>query len=277
MVSTVTLICIVITFLITFVLPIVVYIILGVKNKKKGVWLAWLAGGLGFFIAQPLLRTFILNTCFDKDKVLSFADNHYIIYCLLLAASAALVEVLARFVVAKILSVKGLTGIRALAAGLGHGSIESIIIVGTAYINNIIYSVMINTGTFDTMLDQISKAGVSTDALIPVKDALINTAPYTFLLAGYERILTVILHIALSMVVCYFVANHKSLTGVIIAFVCHMVIDFVSPVINGLSTKYLGNVISTSTFLIIVYVWLTVVAVASLVVIKKLYNGFSHR
>lgn len=61
MVSTATLIAVIITFCISFVLPIVAWIVYGVRNKGKGVWTAWLLGAVGFFIMQMIIRIPIMN------------------------------------------------------------------------------------------------------------------------------------------------------------------------------------------------------------------------
>ena len=109
-----------------------------------------------------------------------------------------------RYIVVKILA-KRLTFKKGFAAGLGHGGIEAIILIGSSYINNLIYSIMINTGTFDVVVqssDQIQPGlGMQLEA---VRTALIQTNWSIFLLAGYERILTMIAHIVLNFIVLYF-------------------------------------------------------------------------
>lgn len=268
-VSTILAVCV--TFLISMVLPIVVYIIYGVKNKGKGVWTAWLLGAAGFVVFQVIIRIPILNGLAGLEGFQTFATQNYALYCLILAFTAGLFEVAGRYIVAKIMQ-KNLTFERGFAAGLGHGGIESIVLIGTMYLNNLIYILMINTGSFDMVIQQTAAAGVDTAALVSVQDALVNSGCGVYLLAGYERILTMISHTALSLMVCYFVTRKKDALGIILCLIFHTIIDFVSPLINGMANGYLGNGLSTTTAYIIIYSFLTVVAVAAvigIVVLKK--------
>ncbi len=275
MVSATSILAVIVTLFICLILPVILYICYGVKNKGKGVWTAWLLGAAGFFVFQIILRLPILNLLSLSPAFLTFATEHYVLYSLLLAFTAALFEVAGRYIAAKILS-KNLTYEKSFAAGLGHGSIEAMFLIGMTYVNNLIYIVMINTGAFDGVVEQTAAMGVDTSQLMAVKDALINTPSSVFLLAGYERILTVILHIALSMVVCYFVSKKKDFVGIIICLVCHFAVDFIAPVVNAMATDYLGNVISTTVAYVIVYAFLTVVAVVSVMGIRYLKRGFAE-
>ncbi len=273
MVSTGAFIGIIVTLLITLLGPIVAAIVYSVKNKGKGVWKAWLLGAAGFFVLQVLIRIPILNVLGTFTWFQKFAENNYIVYCLILAMTAALFEVVARFAVAKLLQ-KNMNYQQGVAAGLGHGGIEAIILIGMTYVNNLLYAVMINSGAFDALYDptmiSFGAEGALNEQLYQIKTALIETPAYAFYLAGYERILCVLFHTATSLLVCYMVYKKKAILGVGIAFVAHFAVDFVSPVINGLATTYLGNVISQETAYVLVYGVLTAVAVGAVVVIGKI-------
>lgn len=274
MVSTTTMIAIIITFCISTVLPVSVWVIYGCKNKGKKIWTAWLLGAAGFFVMQMMIRTPILSLISKGQGFADFVSKKYVWYCIIAAFTAALSEVIARYAVAKFMS-RNLTFERSLAAGLGHGGIEAIVIIGMAYLNNLIYAGMINGGTFDTVVEQTAALGVDTTALVNIKDSLINASSAIFLLAGYERILTMILHVALSLVVCYFVSHKEDIKGILICLLCHTLVDFVAPLVNGCSTDYMGNILSTNVAYMIVYVFLTVVAVLSvsaIIKIKKKWN-----
>lgn len=273
MVSITTISAVLVTLFITLILPIIVYIVYGVKNKGKGVWTAWLLGAAGFFVFQIIIRMPILSVLSLLPGFVTFATEHFVLYSLILAFTAALFEVAGRYVVAKIMR-KKLTVERSFAAGLGHGSIEAMLIVGMTYVNNLIFIFMINAGTYKAMVKQTATLGEEAVQLYAIKDSLINTSPAIFLLAGYERILTVILHIALSMLVCYYVSRKKDLIGIGICLLIHWAVDFISPLISGLATDYLGNVITMSVSYVIIYIFLTAVAVAAVLVIKYLKKNW---
>lgn len=277
MVSVGTIIAVLVTVCVSVVLPIGALIWYGVRNKGKRVWTAWLLGAAGFFVMQIIIRLPILNILSLSPDFKLFAENNYVVYCLLLAFTAGLFEVVARYAVAKIMS-KNLTFERSIAAGLGHGGIEAILVIGMTYINNIVYVILINTGAFDTVVAQAAATGADVSALAGVKDALINTGSGVFLLAGYERILTMITHVAMTLLVCYFVSKKKSIDGVIICLAIHTCIDFISPVVSGMASDYLGNVITKGTAYAIIYTFLTAVAAGAIALIfvlkKKMEAGY---
>ena len=260
-----------VTLLISLFVPVFVYIFYGIRNKRKGVWAAWLLGAAGFFVPQMLIRSPILSLLAMNEGFVSFAQDYYIIYCLVLALTAGLFEVLGRYAVARIMK-KKLTFERSVAAGLGHGGIESITIVGLSYISNLVFAQMINAGLYDNLVSETGASGVDTSALVAMKDALVQTTTAEYYLAGYERILTMILHVALSLMVCHFVWLKRDRVGVIASMLIHTIVDFLTVILNGLSTDYLGNLISQKTAYILVYTFLTLVAAASvlyLIIVKK--------
>ncbi len=269
MVGSLTIVTVCVTLCISLLLPVAALIVYGVKNKGKGVWTAWLLGAAGFVVMQLVIRMPILSFLSLMPAFVEFSTSHYVLYCFILALTAGLFEVAGRYVVAKLMS-KRLTFTRGIAAGMGHGGIEAIMIVGMTYVNNILYIVMINSGQFDTIVEQTAAMGVDTASRVAIKEVLIGTSPVSFLLSGYERILTMIFHVALSLLACYFVSRKKDILGIVICLVCHCAVDFVAPFVNGLATPYMGNRISTTTAYVIVYIFLTVVAVPAILAIRRI-------
>lgn len=273
MVGISTIIAVCVTLFISLVLPFILYIGYGFKNRGMRIKQAWLLGAAGFFVLQNVIRIPILNLLSLNEGFISFATEHYVLYCLVLAFTAALFELVGRYVVAKIMS-KNLTYERSIAAGLGHGGIEAILVIGMTYLNNLIYIIMINTGAFDEMLEETAALGVDTSSLVAIKEALIGRGAGIFLLAGYERILTMIAHVALSLVVCYFVAKKKDVLGIGICLVCHWMMDFISSLVSGMATEYMGNILSTRAAYAIIYIFLTVVAVVAVFAIRYLKKSW---
>ena len=281
MVSTLSIICMVITLLLSLVLPIAIFVWYGLKQKKKEVWIAGVFGAGGFALMQLGIRLPIVNTISAIPAFLSWAENNYIWYCFVLAFTAGLFEVVARYGGAKILYhskslTKELTFESGVMAGIGHGGIEAVALIGTTYINNLLFSVMINSGIWDKFMATVQEAGVQTrdstiyEAYASVGPLLTDTPWYMYLAAGYERVLTMAAHTAMTLIVFYFVAHKKGAKGVMIALAIHTALDFFVVLISGLSTDYLGNVISQNTAYMIMYAWLTAIAVVAVVVIFKI-------
>ena len=271
MIGSATVIACIVTLLISLVLPIAAMIVYGIKNKGKGIYTAWFLGGSGFFIMQILLRSNILTILAGIPGFQSFTTNHYVLYCLMLGFTAGLFELAARFFCAKFMG-KELIFERAVSAGMGHGGIEAMLIIGVAYINNLIYISMINSGAFEGIIQQTAAMGVDVSQLYALQDALINTSPVMFLLAGFERILAMTAHIAMTVVVCYAVQCKRPVPGMLLCLAVHTAMDSVSAIVSGLSTDILGNVLSQTTAYIIIYTFLTAIAVASVLVLKEIHK-----
>lgn len=261
MVGITSILAMVVTLLICTVLPILVYIVYGVKHKGKNVWLAWLLGAVGFFVMQIIIRTPILSILSLNEGFVKFASENYILYVVILAFTAALFEVVARYVVAKILQKKQYFE-TAVAAGLGHGGIEAITIVGLTYVNNLLYSFMINVGTYDLLVEQTASMGVDATSLLTIKSSLIETSSSMFLLAGYERILTMILHVAMTVLVFYFVKKKKDFIGIVLCLLVHTLIDFIP--------AFLVGIMAANIAYIITYTFLTVMAVIGIVILVRI-------
>lgn len=281
MVSTLSIICMVITLLLSLVLPIAVFVWYGRTHKQKGIWIAGVLGAGGFALLQLGIRLTVLSMLTTIPAVVTWIEGHYILYCFLLAFTAGLFEVVARYGVAKILYmnkslVNSLTYETGFMAGIGHGGIEAVALVGATYINNLIFTLLVNTGLWTTVLDNISAAALAAgdtamyEAYASIQTTLIDTPWYLYLAGGYERLLTMIAHIAMTLVVFYFVSRKKDIIGVLIALGWHTAIDFFVPLFNGLASEYLGNRIPQNTAYACVYILLTVIALIAIVVIAKL-------
>jgi len=257
-VSTIAACCI--TLFVSLILPVLVLAGFALKHRKQGILSAWLLGAAGFFVTQILIRLPILTALQAQSWFLTFAQNHLFAYAFSLAFTAGLFELAGRFAVAKLMR-KRLTLRRSLAAGLGHGGIEAMIIVGITYINNLAYIAMINSGTFDTTLAQAAAMGVDVGQLELIKQQLLTASPALFLLAGLERILAMTGHVAMSMLVCYGVAHRKTAICTLLCLGIHTLMDL---------TAGISLVLPQSVAYPVIYAILIVMAVISLFVIREL-------
>ena len=257
-----------VTLFISLSLPVIVLIVYALKNRKQGVAGAWFIGAAGFFVTQIVIRVPILSMLSLMPGFMAFAENHYVVYSLMLGLTAALFEVVGRYASAKILS-KNLTFTKGFAAGLGHGGIEAIILIGMTYVSNLLYVVMINSGAIEGVIAQTEAMGVDVAPVYALVDTLVNGPAYLYLLAGYERILAMIGHVAMTLVVFYFMSKEETLKGIGICVLYHFVMDSMVGIIGGLATPYLGSVISQNVSYVITYVFLTAMAAVAVWAIRK--------
>lgn len=214
----------ILTLFISLILPVLVLIVFAVMHKKQGIMSAWLLGAAGFFVTQILIRLPILTALQNQPWFLSFAQNHLFGYAFSLAFTAGLFELAGRFGVAKILQ-KKLTYNRSLAAGLGHGCIEAMLLVGMTYVNNLIYIFMINSGTFDSVIAQTAAMGADVTQLELIRTQFLTASPLLFALAGFERLLAMTGHTAMSLIVCYGVTHQKLASCLLICLGIHTLMD----------------------------------------------------
>ena len=258
-----------VTLFISLILPVVALVVYAVKNRKQGVASAWFLGAAGFFLMQVVIRVPILSTLSLMPGFVSFVENHYVLYALMLGLTAALFEVVGRFACAKILN-KNLTYTKGFAAGLGHGGIEAMVLIGMTYVSNLLYVAMINTGAIEGVIAQTEAMGVDVTPVYALVETLVNGPAYLYLLAGYERILAMIGHVAMTLVVFYFMSKKQTLKGIGICVLYHFVMDSMVGIIGGLATPYLGSVVSQNVSYVITYVFLTAMAAVAIVAICKI-------
>ena len=264
MISNLTLVTCLITLFVTLLLPIILISVFSFRNKKQKLLSAWILGAAGFFVTQMVIRLPILTVLQSQPWFVSFSVNNGFLYAFTLAFTAGLFELAGRFVVAKLMA-KNLNYKRGLAAGLGHGGIEAMILIGVTYLNNVLYILMINNGTFDAVVNDAVAAGVDVSALMLIKDQLVSASPALFLLAGFERILAMTGHVAMSLLVCYGVATGKPLKSALICLGIHTLMDLTA----GISLL-IGKGLSQTAAYVIIYAVLVVMAVLSVFVIRNI-------
>lgn len=225
-----------VTLFLSLLLPLIVLLVL--QKGRRGVFSVWIAGALGFAVPQLFIRVPLLQSLGTQESFQQFTGVHPYVTVSLLAATAALFETTGRFVVLKVALSKRLSYMTGLVAGAGHGGIEAITIVGMLYINNLIVSLSINSGT----------------------------QPELFLLAGFERVFTMVIQIALSIVLTLFIIKNRAVVGFFVVALMHFFVDLSIGLlqINGLSPLAIERLI----FL---------VAIVSLLAIKNLRFSFGDR
>lgn len=261
--NNISIISIMLTLIVSLIVPPAFAAVYASHHKKQGIWSAWLVGALGFFVPQILIRLPILAALSWTDGFIAFSQTHTLIYGFALAFTAGLFELSGRYAVARCLK-KNLTYRRALAAGLGHGGIEAILITGLAYLSNVVFLVMLQTGGFEATVTQTTAAGGDVTALLTAKDALMNTPWALFLLAGFERLLAMTCHAAMSMLVCYGVHSGKA-APTIFALAMHVCVDCVACI-----SLMIGRGLSQTMAYTIIYILLTAFTVLAVVILKTI-------
>lgn len=221
-VSTAAIVAMFVTLAICLGLPVVLLLVFR-KKMGKGVTSAVLAGALGFFVPQAIIRIPALQVLSLLDGFAGFVQNHFWSYAILLALSAGLFETVGRLVVFKTVLKNRTTYNAALCAGLGHGGIEAIYLVGLTYVNNLILSFMINSGSaFDVLTGQ----GLATDQANQLIMTMTQTSPAVFYMAGFERVFTIGFQIGLSMLLAYGITRNRTAIFFFAVLLLHTTVDW---------------------------------------------------
>ncbi len=161
-------------------------------------------GVLSFTITQIIIRIPLLQVLQTTAWYQNLATTNLFLTSLILAFSAGLFEETGRFLGFKWPLKNQMEWKDGIAFGIGHGGMEALYI-GLGSVNNIIISLAINSGTYDSL---IAKQLPSETADF-IKEQLISTPPTAFLAGGLERLFTIFVQIGLTMLVLYGVRNRK--------------------------------------------------------------------
>jgi uncharacterized membrane protein YhfC len=182
---------------ITVALPILAAAVLAGRDKAR--LLPALLGAATFLVFQCLLRIPVLSILSGKSlSFILFTQTQPVLYALVLSLSAALVEEGGRYLVMRFL-LRRREFYDGVAFGIGHGGVESIAMAGLPILAALIAK------------EEISGAM-----------ALISAA---------ERVFTIVIHVAFSLMVMRSAAKRRVL-GLIAAFVLHAALNFVALVLQ---------------------------------------------
>lgn len=206
-----------VSLLISIGLPVVLTIWV-MKKYRPGFW-AVASGMIVFFVLQVLIRIPLMQVFAASEAGKVFIENNMLLYVVIAALTAGIFEEFGRYFAFKVM-LKNRRGYgHGLACGIGHGGIEAIVLIGLAYVSNILIGVMINSGGLAEM------SGAEAAMLQPTVSALMGTAPINFLMGGIERVFAICFHIAMSILVLYGVRK-RNIAYTLLAVLLHGLVDF---------------------------------------------------
>lgn len=223
------------TLLLCFLMPVVLFMF--VRRKSKNITGAAIAGAAAFYLSQMVIRIPLLQTVlprFEWYRSFSQDAGNALLFILLLGLSAALFEETARYLAFQLLLKERQCWKCGIAFGIGHGGIEAILLVGFTYINNIVLSIMINQNSFYSFLE----GKVDSMTAESIHYALVNTPSGQFMAAGVERTMTIIIHIALSLLILEGIVRKRRLIFYLLAVGGHTAVNFASVYMTYLKVHY---------------------------------------
>lgn len=158
---------------------------------------------------------------------------------------AGLFEETGRFIAfGTILKNKRGNNANALMYGAGHGGFEAFYLLFIGMLNNVIYSIMLNTGNISSLTGSLSAASLAT--LQSSLATLAATPPPMFLVGILERLAALAAQLSLSVIVWFAAKNKgKSLLFFPLAIVLHMLLDAGAVILNS----YVQSIFITELFI----------------------------
>lgn len=237
-VSTATMIGMIFTLLISLIVPIAACIVLVLKWKKKVRILSFFIGACTFILSSMILER-IFHTFIFRVTGTLITGNIWL-YALYGGLAAGLFEETGRLVAMKYVMKDTLSRENAILYGVGHGGIESILIIGLTYVNNLIYSVLINNGSLNSLL---SAYDADTQQTVMQQLSVLGTLPsLQFYLAGIERIGAMLFHIVLSYLV-YLAVSRNNLKFFALSVFLHVFLDAGIVILSQLVSVLLSEII----------------------------------
>jgi uncharacterized membrane protein YhfC len=200
-----------ISIILSLILPVV--LALWFWRKTRVPFTTILIGALTFFVMQIVLRiplVQILGLLIKPGELISTTAG-LLLWSGFLALTAALFEELGRFLFFKVFR-RQADWQNAVAFGIGHGGIEAMLLVGLNSIAN-------------TILLAILAADLPIELPSEVVEQFTSVASLDFLAGGIERLLTLPVHIALSILVVAGI-RRKNFGYVLLAIGAHFLLNF---------------------------------------------------
>lgn len=233
-VSVLSILAMLLVFIVSVGLPFALLVLI---RKKTGARIApFFWGCLSFFVFAMVLEQLLHRVVLAVSG--SVLTENVLLYAVYGGLAAGIFEETGRFIFLRVVMKKGREPQDALMYGAGHGGIEAILIVGVTYVNNIIYSIMINTGIAKEILSALE--GEVLDATAAAFTALSTAAPTMFLAAGVERICAIALHMALSVLV-YTALRRRKFAFVLLSVVLHALVNAVSVLVNSAVSPWIAE------------------------------------
>ena len=254
-ISGATVACISVSMVFCILFPIALMILWAVKRKTSIIPALFGAGTFLVFamILETILHQLILGAI-GQEKFMALP--FYAVYG---GLAAGIFEECGRYIAMRCFMKKKLGKKESVMFGIGHGGIESIIMVGVTFAGNLSLISMLQNGGINAILaplDEASKAQVIGQLAV-----IGSAAPASFLIASLERAFAITFHICASYLVYRAVKYSKPLL-LAAAILLHALMDGIAVVFSRLT----GSTVATEAF---IGVFTLVVAVITVIAYRK--------
>ncbi|MBO4409158.1 MAG: YhfC family intramembrane metalloprotease [Spirochaetales bacterium] len=204
-------------------LPVAVTIWWLKKTKER--FTTVLAGAATWILFSMLLEKIPIYFLFNpKTRLGQSILGSVVLYTAIGALLAGIFEETGRLVAFRTVLRNRTNRETGLSHGIGHGGFEALFMMGVTGIEFIAFAVMINAGTFQSLVDQTAATGVDTSSLQAIPAQIAAITPVYGLVSLLERVSAMFLHAGLSILVFHAVRERR--TGLyLLAIILHALFD----------------------------------------------------
>lgn len=215
------------------IVPVVIALIWKIKKKEPITTILIGAGAFLLFVfilEKPIQNVLAFPTAMGlPDHALSlFLAANPVLLSLVAGLFPGVFEETGRLVAYKTLLKKRTQRETSISYGIGHGGIEVVFILGLNFLNYIIYALMINTGTFGAVVEQVAAQAPEQLSQVDAIVTMLTTFSIgTLAINVLERVFAVMFHVGASILVFYACKDKKKFWLYPLAIVLHTAMDFV--------------------------------------------------
>ena len=217
-----------------FVVPLVIAIMwVKRKNERFSTVLVGAATFLLFAIVleKPIQNVLVFPTYMGlpAHAMSEFINARPLLWAFIIGLFPGVFEETGRLVAYKTVLRNRKNKETSISYGIGHGGFEVMFILGVTYATYVVYAVMINSGTFVTIVDQVmEQAPDQVGALITVANQIAAFSAGDLAVGIIERIFAALFHIGASIIVFYACKNGRRIWLFLLSILLHTLMDFIA-------------------------------------------------
>ena len=216
------------------IIPIAIALIW--KFKKKERFTTILIGVAAFVLFAMIIEKLIQNVLIFPTQMMlpdhavsRFINARPLLWALVVALFPGVFEETGRLIAFKTVLRKRKNKETSISYGIGHGCGEAMILLGITYIEYIVFAVMINLGTFQTVIDQATaQAPDQINTVYALAGQIASFSMASLGVALFERVFAVLFHIGASILVFYACKDKNKTWLYPLAIILHTAMDFIA-------------------------------------------------
>lgn len=216
------------------IIPIAIALIW--KFKKKERFTTILIGVAAFVLFAMIIEKLIQNVLIFPTQMMlpdhavsRFINARPLLWALVVALFPGVFEETGRLIAFKTVLRKRKNRETSISYGIGHGCGEAMILLGITYIEYIVFAVMINLGTFQTVIDQAAaQAPDQINTVYALAGQIASFSMASLGVALFERVFAVLFHIGASILVFYACKDKNKTWLYPLAIILHTAMDFIA-------------------------------------------------